>query len=246
MQVTETLAEGLKREYQIKVSAADLEARVVARLDEMKDRVQLRGFRPGKVPVNHLRKLYGRSVMAETIETVIRESNAKLVDERGYKLAMEPKVTLPEEQAEVEKVLGVKYDLDYKLAFEVLPKIELGDFKGLSLERLTTEVTDAEIDEAVGKIADQNRPYSLKPEGAKLESGDRAIVSFTGKIGGTPFEGGTGTEHRSRHRLGLVHSRLRGSARGHEARRAAPQIEVTFPAEYSAARSRPARLQRSP
>jgi Bacterial trigger factor protein (TF) len=77
MEVTETLSDGLKREFQVQVPAADLEARVAERLGELKDRVQLRGFRPGKVPVTHLRKIYGKAVMAETIEAVIRELNAK-------------------------------------------------------------------------------------------------------------------------------------------------------------------------
>ena len=101
MQVTETVSDGLKREFQVSVPAADLEAKLVDRLAELKDRVQLRGFRPGKVPVTHLRKVYGRAVMAETIEAVIRELNAKIVEERGLKLAMEPKVTIPNEATEV-------------------------------------------------------------------------------------------------------------------------------------------------
>ena len=90
MQITETLSDGLKREFKISVPAADLEAKLADRLAELKDRVQLRGFRPGKVPVTHLRKVYGRAVMAETIEAVIRELNAKIVEEHGLKLAMEP------------------------------------------------------------------------------------------------------------------------------------------------------------
>ncbi len=192
MQVTETVTDGLKREFQVNVPAADLEARVAGRLAELKDRVQMRGFRPGKVPVTHLRKVYGRQVMAETIEAVIREFNAKIVEERGLKLAMEPKVTLPEEAGEVENVIGGKSDLAYKLSLEVLPKIELGDFKTLKLERLTAEVTDAEVTEALDKIAEQNKPYAAKGEGAKVENGDRVVIDFTGKIDGTPFEGGTG------------------------------------------------------
>ncbi len=106
MEVTETLSDGLKREFQVQVPAADLEARVSERLGELKDRVQLRGFRPGKVPVTHLKKIYGQAVMAETIEAVIRELNAKIVSDRGLKLAMEPKVTIPNEETEVEKVIG--------------------------------------------------------------------------------------------------------------------------------------------
>jgi len=192
MEVTETLSDGLKREFQVQVPAADLEARVTERLGELKDTVQLRGFRPGKVPVTHLKKVYGRALMAETIEAVIREFNAKIVSERGFRLAMEPKVTLPEEAAEVEKVIGGQSDLAYKLALEILPKIELADFQGITLERLVAEVAEPEIEEALGKIAEQNRPFAPRGEGGKVEKGDRVVIDFTGKIDGVPFEGGTG------------------------------------------------------
>ena len=194
MEVTETLSDGLKREFQVQVPAADLEARVAERLDEMKDRVQLRGFRPGKVPVTHLKKIYGKAVMAETIEAVIRELNSKIVSERGLKLAMEPKVTLPHEKTEVEKVIGGQSDLAYTLALEILPKIELADFQDIRLERPVAEVTVAQVDEAVSKIAEQNRPFAAKGEGAKVEKGDRVIIDFSGRIEGTPFEGGTGSD----------------------------------------------------
>src|SRR5512134_2693967 len=146
MEVTETLSDGLKREFQVKIPAPNLETRVSRRLAEIKGQVQLRCFRPGKVPVSHLKKLYGRSVMAETIEAVIREINSQIVEERGLKLAMEPKVTLPEAEAEVEKVIGGESDLAYTVALEVLPKIELADFKGIALERLVADVTDAEVE----------------------------------------------------------------------------------------------------
>jgi len=152
MQVTENVSDGLKREFDVKVPAAALEARVVERLGELKDKVRINGFRPGKVPLAHLKKLYGRSVMVETIETVVREMNAKIVDERGLKLAMEPKVTMPQEAVEVEKVLEGKSDLAYRLDLEVLPKIELADFGGIKLERLVAEVTEPEIDAAVEKV----------------------------------------------------------------------------------------------
>src|SRR5258705_3653261 len=192
MQITETVSDGLKREFQISVPAADLEAKLTDRLAELKDRVQLRGFRPGKVPVTHLRKVYGRAVMAETIEAVIGELNAKIVSERGLKLAMEPKVTIPNEDTAVEKVIGGQSDLAYTLALEILPKIDLADFKAIKLERQVAEVTDAQVNEALEKIAEQNRPFAAKPEGAKAEKGDRVVIDFAGRIDGTPFEGGTG------------------------------------------------------
>jgi trigger factor len=192
MEVTETLSDGLKREFQVQVPAADLEARVAERLGELKDRVHLRGFRPGKVPVTHLRKIYGKAVMAETIEAVIRELNAQIVNERGLKLAMEPKVTIPNEASAVEKVIGGQSDLAYTLALEILPKIELADFKGIKLERQVAEVTEAQVNDALQKIAEQNRPFAVKAEGAKVEKGDRIVIDFTGRIDGAPFEGGTG------------------------------------------------------
>jgi trigger factor len=192
MEVTETLSDGLKREFQVQVPAADLEARVTERLGELKDRVNLRGFRPGKVPVTHLRRIYGKAVMAETIEAVIRELNAQIVSERGLKLAMEPKVTIPNEASAVEKVIGGQSDLAYTLALEILPKIELADFKGIKLERQVAEVTEAQVNDALQKIAEQNRPFAVKAEGAKVEKGDRILIDFAGRIDGAPFEGGTG------------------------------------------------------
>lgn len=194
MQVTETNTEGLKREFKVVVPASELDARVNDRLTQLKDRVQLRGFRPGKVPVTHLKKVYGRGVMAETIEEVVRETNAKIVTDRGFKLAMDPKITMPESQSEIEGVISGKSDLAYTVALEVVPPITLADFKQISLERLTAEVTDEEVDEAVGKIAEQSRPFGPKGEGAKVETGDRVVVKFTGTIDGEPFEGGTGED----------------------------------------------------
>jgi trigger factor len=231
MEVTETLSDGLKREFQVQIPAADLEARVSERLGELKDTVQLRGFRPGKVPVTHLKKVYGRAVMAETIEKVIRELNDKIVSERGFRLAMEPRVTLPEEATEVENVIGGKSDLAYKLALEILPKIELADFSGIALVRLVTEVTEPEIEEALGRIAEQNRPFMPRGEGGKVEKGDRVVIDFTGKIDGQPFEGGSGGDVGVNVGSGTFipgfEDQLIGMAVG-ETR----QVKVTFPAGY--------------
>lgn len=231
MEVTETISDGLKREFQVQVPAADLEARVTERLGELKDRVQLRGFRQGKVPVAHLKKIYGKAVMAETIEAVIRELNAKIVNDRGLRLAMEPKVTIPNEATEVDKVIGGKSDLAYTLALEILPKIELADFKGIVLERLVADVSDAYLSEALDKIAEQNRPFVAKAEGAKVEKGDRVVVDFTGRIDGTPFEGGTGGDVGinvgSETFIPGFEAQLIGMAAG-ETR----LVNVAFPADY--------------
>jgi trigger factor len=192
MQVTETLNEGLKHEFKVNVPASDLDAKADARLVDLKDKVRLNGFRPGKVPVSHLKKVYGRSVMAETIDQTIRDTNSQIFTERGFRLATEPKITMPTEQKEVEQILSGKSDLTYTVSIEVVPSIQLADFKSFSVEKPVAEVSDADIDEAIKRIADQNRSYAAKAEGAKAETGDRVTINFKGTIDGVPFDGGTG------------------------------------------------------
>jgi trigger factor len=192
MQVTETLVEGLKHEFQISVPASDLDAKADARLVDLKDKVRLNGFRPGKVPVSHLKKVYGRSVMAETIDQTIRDTNSQIFTERGFRLATEPKITMPTEQKAVEEILAGKSDLTYTVSIEVVPAIQLADFKSFTVEKPVADVTDADVDEAIKRIADQNRTFAAKGEGAKAETGDRVTISFKGTINGEPFDGGTG------------------------------------------------------
>ncbi|MES2031352.1 MAG: trigger factor [Pseudomonadota bacterium] len=192
MQVNETLSEGLKREFSVNVPAADIEAKVDARLDDMKGKVKLNGFRPGKVPVGHLKRLYGRSVAAETVDELIRDTNTQIFTERGFKLASEPKITMPTEQKEVEDILSGKSDLNYTVAIEVVPPIALADFKSFTVEKPVAEVTDADVDEAIKRVADQNRSFTEKA--GKAESGDRVTVNFKGTIDGVAFDGGTGED----------------------------------------------------
>jgi trigger factor len=191
MQVKETVADGLKHEFQINVPASDLDAKADARLVDLKDKVRLNGFRPGKVPVSHLKKVYGRSVMAETVEQTIRDTNSQIFTERGFRLATEPKITMPTEEKAVEDILTGKSDLNYTVSIEVVPSIQLADFKSFTVEKPVVEVTDAEVDEAIKRIADQNRPFAAKGDSAKAETGDRVTVSFKGTIDGVPFDGGT-------------------------------------------------------
>ena len=231
MQVTETLSEGLKREYQVVVPAAELDAKVNARLDELKDRVRINGFRPGKVPVTHLKRMYGRSTMAEVIETTVRDANNQIVSERGYKLAAEPKVTLPTDEGAIEQLIAGKTDLNYTMALEIVPPIALGDFKSIKLNKLTADVTDAEIDEGISRIVDQNKPYTARPEGEKAAKDDRVTISFAGTIDGKPFEGGSGDDAvvliGSNTFIPGFEDQLIGITKG-ETR----TLNVTFPAHY--------------
>jgi trigger factor len=192
MEVTETAAAGLKREYRVVVPATDLEAKVNARLDELKSRVQLRGFRPGKVPVAHLKRIYGKSAMAEVVEAATREATSKIVTDHGFKLATEPKVDPPLDETVIDSLLADKSDYAYTVAIEIVPPIELADFKTIELERLTAPVTDEEVDKALQALAEQSLPFMAKAEGAA--TGDRVTVSFHGNMAGQPFEGGSGED----------------------------------------------------
>jgi trigger factor len=194
MQVTATQTEGLKREFRVVVPATELDQKMLARLDVLKDQVKINGFRPGKVPVSHLKKVYGRSAMAEVIENAVRDANTQIVNDNNFKLATDPKITMPTEKAEVEELINGKSDLSYTVELEIVPEIKLGDFKAIKLEKLVADVSDAEIDKALAAIADQNKPFADKGEGTKAEDGDKLIVSFTGKLEGVPFEGGTGED----------------------------------------------------
>jgi trigger factor len=130
--------------------------------------------------------------MAETIDQTIRDANTQLFSERGFKLATEPKITMPTEQKDVEELLSGKTDLTYTVAIEVVPAIALADFKSFQVEKPVADVTDAEVDEAIKRIADNNRSYADKGEGAKAAPGDRVTINFKGMIDGEAFEGGTG------------------------------------------------------
>jgi trigger factor len=235
MQVQETLSEGLRREFRVVVPAAELDAKLDQRLAELKDQVQIRGFRPGKVPVAHLRRVYGRSAMAEAIENAVQEANASIVDEhvskQGARVASEPKVTLPSEEAEVKALIEGKADLTYTVALELLPKIELADIRAIQLDRPTAPVPDADVEEALKRLADQNRPYAPKGDGAKAEKGDRVVINFTGTIDGTPFEGGTGEDITVEIGAGGFipgfEEQLLGMAEGENR-----TVDVTFPENY--------------
>ena len=192
MQVTETLSEGLKRELKIVIPATELEERLQSRLEELKDRVQIRGFRPGKVPMAHLRKTYGKPAMAEIIQQTVIESSRKALDERGEKAAMQPELALPESESEAEDVVSGNADLTFTMVYEVLPEIVVADFSGLSLERPVAEVTEDEVAARIEDIRAGHIHWHDKGDAA-AENGDKVMVAFIGKIDGEPFEGGTGS-----------------------------------------------------
>ncbi|GBU17942.1 MULTISPECIES: trigger factor [Methylobacterium] len=234
MQVTETLSEGLKREFQVLLAANELEDRLTTELSGLKDKVQLKGFRPGKVPVAHLRKVYGRSVMADVLQNAVNEANQKIVADNNLKLALEPRVEFPEDKAVVENALDARGDVSFKVALEVLPSFELADLSDVSLTKLVASPSEAEIDEALERMAGQNRPFADRDEGAAAETGDRVTIDFVGRIDGTEFEGGKAEgvdlELGSGTFIPGFEEQLVGAKAGDER-----VVTATFPEDYQAA-----------
>lgn len=234
MQVTETARDGLKRTLQVVVGQAELSERFASRLDELKDRVELKGFRRGKVPVAHLKKLYGKSLMQEVMEQTLNDTSAQAIKDRNERPAQQPKVELVDFNEETfEKIASGQGDLAYNMSFEVLPPIPLADLSSLKLERLVADVDDEALDKALANLAERNTAYDVE-EGRAATEGDLVTLDFVGKIDGEAFEGGS-AEGQS-----LVIGKkqfIPGFEEGLVGLKAGDEkvIEATFPDEYPVA-----------
>src|SRR5690606_32771723 len=189
MQVTETLAEGLKREIKVVIPAKDMEAQMNERLADAKDKVRINGFRPGKVPVAHLKKMYGKSIMAELVNEIVRERPTAILSERGEKSATQPSITMTEDEAEAEKILNAQADFEFTLSYEVIPPIELKPTDGIKVVREVVDVAEDEVTEQILKVAESARTYETKK--GKAADADRVTMNYLGKVDGVAFDGGT-------------------------------------------------------
>ena len=231
MQVTETVNEGLRREIEVTVPREDLSKRLDERLADLKGKVRLNGFRPGKVPVGHLRKLYGKSAMAEIVQETIDSQATSVLAERGEKAAQRPQIEMTEDEAEAERVLSGEEDFSFKIQYEVIPDFEVGDVADIAIERPIVEVSDGEVDEQIERIAESARTYETKT--GKAADKDRVTFDYLGKVDGEPFEGGK--DEGANLVLGSgqfipgFEEQLTGLKAGDE-----KTITVTFPEDYGA------------
>ena len=230
MQVTETLAEGLKRELKVIVEAGELTQRFTTRLDEVKNEVQLKGFRKGKVPVAHLKRLYGRSVMAEVLQQTVDETSRKAVSDRNERLARQPAINLTEDKDEIERVLAGQSDLAFTMSYETLPEIKIADLSALKLEREVAEVAPEAVEKGVNELLERSIRYEVEADRA-AESGDRLAIDFVGRIDGVEFEGGKAEDARVvLGQSGFIpgfEDGLKGAKPGEER-----VVQAKFPAEY--------------
>ena len=232
MQVIETLAEGLKREIKVVIPAKDMEAQMNERLEDAKGRIRINGFRPGKVPFAHLKKMYGKSIMAELVNEIVRDRPSAILSERGEKSATQPEIAMTEDQDEAEKILAGQTDFEFTLSYEVIPAIDLKDNSGIAVTREVVEVDASEVDEQILKIAESARTYETKK--GKAANGDRVTIDYLGKVDGEAFDGGKDEDAElvlgSNRFIPGFEEQLVGLKAGDE-----KVITVTFPADYPAA-----------
>lgn len=232
MQVTETLNSGLKRELKVVVPASDMEQRLVSRLNDAQGKARINGFRPGKVPVQHLRKVYGKSFMAEVVNEILNNSTREILAERGEKAAMQPEVAMTEDEKEAEQILAGRKDFEFSLNYEVIPAIEIKDVSGIKVKRQVLDLPDDEVQAQMERVAESARSYETKK--GKADEGDRVTIDFLGKLDGTPFDGGAGADQQlvlgSKQFIPGFEEQIVGLKAGDE-----KTITVTFPEGYQAA-----------
>ena len=228
MQISETLSQELHKQFTVTIAASELEGRVNARLEEMKPRVNLKGFRPGKAPVSFLKKQFGKSVMGEVVEAAVNEGSQKAIADNKLKPALQPRV---EPVGSVEDVVEGKSDLTFKVIVDLMPEFEVSDVAKLTVERLTADVTDAEIKEALERLARNSRNYVAK-DGAAAKD-DLTVIDYEGSIDGTPFAGGKGEDFSLTLGSGTFIPGFEDGLIGAKAGETR-DVHVTFPAEYHA------------
>lgn len=232
MQVTETLNEGLKRKLSLTIPASDLVSRLDAKLEEMKGQANIKGFRPGKVPVSHLKKVYGRSAMSEVMQDAINSGVQETLTEREERAATQPEIDLTDDQAEINKVMDGEADLAFDVSYEILPAIELMDFKTVKLDNPVVDIEEDEIDAEMKKLHINNREYEEKADGKKSAEGDKLGLNFEGKIDGVPFEGGQADHAHlvigSGDFIPGFEDQVVGMKKGDK-----KEIKVTFPKDYN-------------
>lgn len=229
MQLTERRSEGLLRVYDVVVPAAELQQKLNAKIAEVQPRVNIKGFRPGKVPASHIRKVYGPSMMQDIINETVQNSTKQGLEKVNARPASEPTLDL---KSDINQVVAGEADLSFELSLEVMPDFEPADLKDIAITRPISAVTDEQVEEELTEIAQQQRGYEDKDGAA--EDGDAVIVDFVGRIDGEAFSGGAANDAQvvigSGQFIPGFEEQLVG-AKADETR----TLNVTFPADYGAA-----------
>ncbi|SLN14071.1 trigger factor [Ruegeria meonggei] len=189
MQVTETLNEGLKRGYNIVVSAAELDDKVNEKLVEAQPEVEMKGFRKGKVPMALLKKQFGQRLMGEAMQESIDGAMNQHFEDSGERPALQPEVKMTNEDWKEGD------DVEVAMSYEALPEIPEVDLKSVELEKLVVKADDAAIEEALTNLAETAQDFKARRKGSKAKDGDQVVIDFVGKVDGEEFEGGSAEDY---------------------------------------------------
>jgi trigger factor len=193
MQIVEKSGEGLSKVYGVTVPAGELAERLEARIKEITPQMNIKGFRPGKVPPAHVRRVYGKSLMSEVIEQALTETSQKVLDDNKLRPAAQPDLT---PSVDMNSVLNGGVDLTYDLAVEVMPDFEPIDVSTIKLTKPVYAPTDVEVDEALTELAKQARSYEPRTgKTVKAKADDQVLIDFLGTLDGVPFDGGKAEGH---------------------------------------------------
>ncbi|MCI3134472.1 trigger factor [Phenylobacterium aquaticum] len=232
MQIVEKSGEGLSRVYGVTVPVADLTERLEARIAEITPTLNIKGFRPGKVPPAHVKRMFGKALMSEVVEAAINETTQKVLEDNKIRPAGDPDL---KPEGDMQAVVDGKADLSYEIAIEIMPEFEPADLTTISLTRPVYEPTDAEVEEAVTELAKQNRTYEpRKGKSLKAKDGDLLVIDFLGTVDDVAFDGGAATDAEltlgSGQFIPGFEEQLVGAKPGDEV-----VVKVTFPEQYQAA-----------
>lgn len=230
MNVLEKSAEGLSRTFEVVVPASDLQSRLSAKIEEIRPQVRLKGFRPGKVPAAHIRKMFGASIMSDILQEIVPEATQSTLDERKLRPASQPNVDV---KSDAEDVLKNGKDFTFEINVEVMPEFEATDPKKLKLQRPVAKVEDVQVKEALERLAKDSRSYEDKAKTAKAAEGDVVVIDFVGKIDGEVFPGGSATDSRVAIGDGAFIPGFEDQLVGVKAGDTL-DIKVTFPKDYGA------------
>ncbi|WP_170375822.1 trigger factor [Ruegeria atlantica] len=189
MQVTETLNEGLKRGYNIVVSAAELDEKVNEKLTEAQPEVEMKGFRKGKVPMALLKKQFGQRLLGEAMQESIDGAMSKHFEDSGERPALQPDVKMTNEDWKEGD------DVHVEMSYEALPEIPEVDLKSVELEKLIVKADDEAVEEALKSLAETAQDFKARRKGSKAKDGDQVVIDFVGKVDGEEFEGGSAEDY---------------------------------------------------
>jgi len=227
MQVTETLNEGLKRGYNIVVTADELAAKVDEKLVEARPEIEMKGFRKGKVPMALLKKQYGQRLMGEAMQESIDGAMSKHFEDSGDRPAMQPAVKMTNEDWKEGD------DIHVEMSYEALPIIPEVDLKKIKLEKMIAKADEASVEEALANLAETAQDFKDRKKGTKSKDGDQVTIDFLGKVDGEAFEGGAAEDYPlvlgSNSFIPGFEEQLVGVKVDEDV-----EVTVTFPAEYGA------------